>query len=101
MPHLLVYITLVVALIFTPGILAAELELPRLINEYRADEKSLERAWNLPWSEAQQNRLRHHVEQWQRRLEAVPFGSLERGDQVDWLLLRNHLQKEVASLNQE
>ncbi len=80
---------------------AAEAEMPRLINEYRADEKSLERAWNLPWSEVQQNRLQHHVAQWQKRLNTVPFAQLERDDQVDWLLLKNHLQQQVESLKQE
>ncbi len=77
---------------------AAEPELPRLINEFRADERSLEMAWNLPWSETQQDRLGHHFTSWTQRLGTVPFAQLGTDDQVDWLLLRNQLGKEQAEL---
>lgn len=76
-------------------------KLPGLINEYRADDRSLESAWNIPWSETQEDRLRTHQEAWLKRLESLPFGELGREDQIDWLLLRNHLQQSLSEVSRE
>jgi DNA repair exonuclease SbcCD ATPase subunit len=93
--------SLITSILLLRGLSLGATELPRLINEYRADERSLEAAWNLPWSELQQDRLQHHVASWQQRLQTVAFAQLERDDQVDWLLLGNHLRKELESLRQQ
>ncbi len=93
--------SLITSTLLLQGLALGATELPRLISEYRADERSLEAAWNLPWSELQQDRLQHHVESWQQRLETVTLPQLERDDQVDWLLLRNHLSKELEALRQQ
>ena len=88
------------------GILAAGIalvpaepsSLPGLITEYRADGQSIAQAWRLPWSEVQNDRTGRHAGDWLKRLDAAPFESMAHDDQVDWLLLRYHLQQQVAEL---
>lgn len=88
------------------GILAAGIalvpaepsSLPGLITEYRADGQSIAQAWRLPWSEVQNDRTGRHAGDWLKRLDAAPFESMAHDDQVDWLLLRYHLQQQMAEL---
>ncbi len=74
---------------------------PALIVEYEADDRSVSAAFDLEWSERQRDRHAKLDEAWIHKLEAVPFESLSRGDQADWLLLRNDIEKKKAMLRRE
>ena len=76
-------------------------QMQRLIPQYEADARSIERAWNLPWNAARSVREERVADDWLKQLEAMPFGGMEHPEQVDWLLLRNHLQRQKAALARE
>lgn len=92
-----------------PGIIAAGVALlaaqdPRkadMIGEYRADERSVSDAYNIPWSELQNDRLGVNADEWLLKLNAADFEGMSHDEQVDWLLLRRHLQQEKAALGRE
>jgi len=96
--------SLVLFVIIAAGVALLPAEAPRvvdLIGEYRADERSLHDAYRLPWSELQNERLGQSADGWLQRLDGAPFESLSHDEQVDWLLLRNHLQQRKAGLARE
>lgn len=65
--------------------------LPALLEEYDADENGVDRFWSLP-SPARTAQREAVIESWRARLDGVDFAALPRDEQVDWLLLDNHLR---------
>jgi len=64
---------------------------PALLVEYAADESGVQRYWSLP-SEARREHEEAVALQWRSNLDALDFAALPRDEQVDWLLLDNHLR---------
>jgi Bacterial protein of unknown function (DUF885) len=76
------------------GAPAAAPRLPALLTEFSADERGVERYWSLP-SDARSTHEESVDAEWRGRLEALDFSALLRDEQVDWLLLDNHLRAAV------
>ena len=64
---------------------------PALLIEFAADESGVERYWSLP-SEARREHEEAVALAWRANLDALDFAALSRDEQVDWLLLDNHLR---------
>ncbi|RMH04564.1 MAG: DUF885 domain-containing protein [Planctomycetota bacterium] len=64
--------------------------------QYQADRGALDRLRPFPLSAARLDRLERLHRDWLARLDAVPFEELPRRDQIDWLLLRNQVEHELA-----
>lgn len=76
--------------------------LPRLedlIGEFSADLESVRTAFRLPWSESEAERQRVLLAQWRQRIDTLPFESLTHDDQIDWLLLHNHLAQWQSAMD--
>jgi len=65
--------------------------LPALLQEFSADEQGVGRFWSLP-SDARHAHEETVAVAWRERLDALDFAALPRDEQVDWLLLDNHLR---------
>lgn len=78
-----------------------DLQLPTLISEYREATTSKRRKGRKPENDAtdQRNKRRTLFEEWQKRLTSIDFASLKRPDQVDYLLLKNDIDYELAKLD--
>lgn len=87
------------------GFLAAGLPvkagLEGMVTEFSADRRSVGAAYGVPWSEAAIAREVALLKDWQGRVEAVNYETLDLSGQVDWHLLRTHLAGEVEELGLE
>lgn len=88
-------------LLFTvaAGRLAAQV--PDLITQWRADTGAIERRYAVPMSQVRRQRLQQLHDEWLQRLHQLDFAQLGRPDQIDWLLLDNHLRRGTAELEYE
>jgi uncharacterized protein (DUF885 family) len=66
------------------------------IRQYQADQSSVSRFYDLPWSEARFERLERHYNEWRQKLKALDFDALDEQGRIDYLLLRNKLNSECA-----
>ena len=71
-------------------------ELRELVERYVQDRDALLRFYSVPGSALQLTRLSAFQQAWLARLDAVPFESLGVEGRIDWLLLRQQLQQELA-----
>ncbi len=65
-----------------------------LIERYRIDREDLDAFYDLPLSEVGPERRQAHLAEWQTRLEAVDYDSLDADDRIDFLAFRNYLSRE-------
>jgi len=72
--------------------------LPDLIRRCQADEQSVSRFYDLPWSETRWQRLEQLYRDWQTRLSSVDFDALDPSARVDYLLLRTKLESSLARI---
>jgi uncharacterized protein (DUF885 family) len=72
-----------------------------MIESLRADLRDLQRRYDVPMSGERRARLRVRYEATARDLQAIDFERLGHDDRVDWLLLDNHVRKEIADLELE
>lgn len=70
---------------------AATERLPRWIHAYREDLGNLRRYYDLTMDSADLQRLDDYHAEWQGRLGELEFGELSQPDQIDYLLLQQHL----------
>lgn len=75
--------------------------LPALITLFQADYGALDRLHSAPFSPRRRERLCALFSEWEAALEEMPFESLSRSDQLDWLLLKNFLLNERHLLARE
>lgn len=75
--------------------------LPELIHVYREDRGNLRRYYRFDHSRLDRERLEQFYQNYQRRLQAVPFDTLSREGQIDYLLIRNQLSRELWRLDFE
>src|ERR1051325_2572047 len=68
------------------------------VREFWADWNSVASFYDLPWSEARFDRMEAMFKGWNDRLVAVDFGALNQQGRIDYLLVRNKLEHELASL---
>ena len=82
-------------------LIASTSELRDLVDRFALDRQALQRFYNLPGSNQRRARLRAFQQAWLRRLPKVDFNALSREGQVDYVLLRNHLEYSLKRLDRE
>ena len=75
--------------------------MPALIARYLADQDTLNRLHQAPFSALRRERMRGFLAGWWQTLERLPFDTLTQADRVDWLLLRSRMDAELRELEQE
>ena len=74
-------------------------ELVSVIQRFNADETALSRRYDASGSPAQRTRMREFYQGLRQRLRESDFDRLSQEGKVDYVLLDNHLQHEMALLN--
>ncbi len=69
-----------------------------LIEHYREDREALERYYSIPFSSARRERFKELNQEWLGILAEIAFGKLSLDGQVDYTLLKNHLNRELRKL---
>ncbi|EON77379.1 X-Pro dipeptidyl-peptidase [Lunatimonas lonarensis] len=64
-----------------------------LVMEFQADRAALSRTYANPLSEEFFERMDQLYQHWQARLEALPYNQFTEDEKLDYLLLRNYLEK--------
>jgi len=72
--------------------------LQELVREFETDWRSVAGFYDLPWSEVRFNRLDTLFKGWQDRLKTVDFEALNQQGRIDYLLVRNKLEHELAAV---
>ncbi len=67
--------------------------LPPIIRRFAADEDSLRTFYSRSLSELRLERLTRFLDRWDAALAGLPYEGLGVDDRVDYVLLRNHLQR--------
>ncbi len=70
-----------------------------LVRRFAADEDSLRAFYSEPLSELRLERLRSHAMGWTSALGALDVEAMGADDRVDYVLLRNHLERRVDELD--
>ncbi|HEX5052162.1 MAG TPA: DUF885 family protein [Planctomycetota bacterium] len=76
-------------------------DLRERIELFSADVGDLERRYDVPMSGERRRRLRERFEREQHELAEIDFDTLPRDARVDWLLLDNHVRRELHALDEE
>ncbi|HYC51479.1 MAG TPA: DUF885 family protein [Gemmatimonadaceae bacterium] len=74
-------------------------EMVNVIQRFSADENALSRRYDANGSPAQRSRMRDFYQGWRQRLRESDFDRLSHDGKVDYVLLDNHLQHELALLD--
>ncbi|MEX2179948.1 MAG: DUF885 family protein [Gemmatimonadaceae bacterium] len=73
-------------------------ELVNVVDRFRLDETALERRYDANGSPARRARMREHYQSWRQRLRETDFNRLSQEGRVDYVLLDNYLQHQLALL---
>ena len=76
-------------------------ELADVVERFTADQASLARRYDANDSPAQRRRMRDFYSGWRTRLTEVGFDKLGQEGRVDYVLLDNHLQYQLALLDRQ
>ncbi len=87
---------LLVVIALAPSTLAQDPRIRPLIERYQTDKALLERRYELVFSNTFAQRMQRFFHETLDGLAALPFEDLTKDDQVDWLLFRNAIQRELA-----
>lgn len=71
----------------------------QLIEQYQADLGSLERFYKVEISDERTSRFKTFYQQTEAKLEQQDFDKLNQGQRVDYLLFKNHLDRNLAKLD--
>ncbi|MEX2142810.1 MAG: DUF885 family protein [Pirellulales bacterium] len=71
------------------------------VERYRADEGSLSRSDSTPMSDQRSKRRDQFYDTWLKTLNEIDFDALAHSGQVDYVLLRNNLERERTRLAHE
>jgi uncharacterized protein (DUF885 family) len=82
-------------------IITAPSELRDLIERYSADLRALERYYDFSFSAARLSRLKAFNQEFLGILDGIAFNRLGIDGQVDYLLFKNHLTRELQRLDRE
>jgi uncharacterized protein (DUF885 family) len=80
---------------------AATSELRDIVERFAADRQAIQRFYNIPGSEDRRARLRAFHDAWLKKLPEIEFDRLSREGQVDYVLLRTHIEYQQALLGRE
>lgn len=72
-----------------------------LIERYSADKRSLDRHYSVAFSEERFSRFEKFYREWQGLLQTVSFSELELDGQVDYILFKNLLDRELNALKKD
>jgi uncharacterized protein (DUF885 family) len=99
----MLFLNLVAAVCVRAAAEPAAADMRSMIERYTIDRESLMHRYNIPFSEARDERIKKFYEEWQAKLAAVDFYSLDEANQIDYLLMQNHLQhaERLLSLRQK
>jgi hypothetical protein len=75
-----------------------ESDLRVAVDRYLLDKAAIERRYDVPYSPARDGRLRTFYQGWQRRLGEFEFSTLNPEGRIDYVLLRNRLEYDIALL---
>ncbi|MGH7507140.1 MAG: DUF885 family protein, partial [Longimicrobiales bacterium] len=75
-------------------------DLRSAVLRFDEDRQALDRRYAVAYSPALHERLREFLTGWQRNLADVDFDGLNREGQVDYILLRNRIEFELAMLDE-
>jgi uncharacterized protein (DUF885 family) len=76
-------------------------ELSSTVHRFALDYNGLRRRYDAEDSPARRRRLQQFLEEWRARLREMDFDKLSQEGRVDYVLLDNHLQHELALLSRE
>lgn len=82
-------------------LVAATSELRDLVTRYGEDRAALNRFYTVPGSAARRERLRAFNRAWLGALPSAGFATLSREGRLDYVLLRNEIEYELALLDRE
>ena len=80
---------------------AATSELRDTVDRFAIDGQAIQRFYSIPGSDERRARLRRYYTAWLAALPKMDFARLSREGQVDYVLLRTHIEYQVALLNRE
>ena len=92
------------AVLFAVVLLAVDLagqaasELRTRVETFSADLADLRRRYDTPMSIERRDRLQRRYTRELKELEALDFDGLGRDGRIDWLLLENHVRRELHGL---
>ncbi|ERM84818.1 hypothetical protein P872_22420 [Rhodonellum psychrophilum GCM71 = DSM 17998] len=92
---------LLFSLVILMGFQATASELYEAIMAYQADRSSLSRKYSNPLSEEYFLRMEQLYRDWMGNLEALSYDSFSEDGKTDYLLFRNHLEKQSYFHNSE
>ena len=101
----LTYSCLLVGISFaisSPDLSAAdpvEKDLREVVSNYSADRGDLAREYDVPDSPDRAARFKQFYSQWQYKLAEIPFDDLSQAGKIDYLLLANHIGRQVRQLD--
>jgi len=76
-------------------------ELADVVDRFTADLASLNRRYDAAYSPAQRQRMREFFDAWRARLRELDFEQLGQEGKVDYVLLDNYLQHQLALLDRQ
>lgn len=79
-------------LVFTFSQVSAQL-IPDLIDSYRADKGALERKYDIDLAQGTFDRMEQFYQEWESKLATVDFEKLNQTEKIDFVLLRNLIEK--------
>jgi uncharacterized protein (DUF885 family) len=85
----------------TPLVGASRSALSPVVERWRSDREALLRRFAVESSPARREALRAFTAEWRARLAALSFDSLNQDARVDYVLLRNALDREAAEVARE
>jgi uncharacterized protein (DUF885 family) len=80
---------------------AATSELRDTVDRFASDGQAIQRFYTVPGSTERRERLRAFYAAWLKALPAIDFTKLSREGQVDYVLLRNYIEYQVALLGRD
>jgi len=80
---------------------AATSELRDTVERFSADRAAIQRFYTIPGSPERRERLRAFYAAWLKALPSLGFDKFSRDGQVDYVLLRNYIEYQVALLGRE
>ncbi|HJN18312.1 MAG TPA: DUF885 family protein, partial [Armatimonadota bacterium] len=75
--------------------------MPGVVARFQADRGSVERRHAAPLPSKRHKKLGEFLKGWRSELETLPFEEMTRGDQLDWLILKHLLKRDIARLDRE
>jgi hypothetical protein len=93
---------LLLCILFSLGFFASQAqELYEMISQFRADRSALVRKYTLKESDEYYDRFTKFYTHWIEVVTKVPFNTLSPQGKVDYLLMKNYIEKEVFFLKQD